>query len=270
MVKSVSLSKKKAVISAVIGIMAVSLFAVSLFYLVPLNSQEGSVVFALGAFDSSAPNSVYCMTFVLNVTFVNGTSVQNPGELNSTDIQQIQFSPADTYFGDVNAPGSWYCIFQFAHDYQIYTGVTGETTLDLGMVDVENSTMSFLSANGLMPPANYTIPTLNYPAQLSSTVYWSSWQAAVKPNILESRWTMNIDQIQSILANATDTVNIAFNLDMTSIAFYQLTTASGTLAGSATEQYSGPCATLQLFHEGDQLVGLQYNSSTIGLTMTES
>ena len=80
---------------------------------------------------------------------------------------------------------------------------------------------------------------------------------------------MNITQLQSILANATDTVNIAFNLDLTSIVYYQLTT-SGTQAGNATEQYSGPCAALQLFHEGDQLVGLQYNSSTVGLTMTES
>jgi hypothetical protein len=149
-----SLSKKKAMISTVIGMLAVSLFAVSLFYFVPLNSQEGSVVFAMGAFDSSAQNGVYYMQFVLNVTLLNGTSVQNASELNFADIQQIQqiqVSPADIYYGDVNAPGSWYCIFQFAHDYQIYTGVTGETTLDLGMVDVENSTMSFLSANGLMP-----------------------------------------------------------------------------------------------------------------------
>jgi len=268
-VKKLSLSKKKAVKYVAIGIMAVSLFAAIVSYIGPENSHTGLIAFAMGAVNSQSPNTVYSMGFFLNVTLLNGTSMENPSELNSTDIQQIQFGPTDTYSGSVNAPGTWIATFQFANDFQISTGVTGETPVDLGMVSVVNATMSFLAANepaGWSMPQN--IPTLDWPTQFNSTGYWNCW--ATSKSTCSEVWTMNITQIQSILANATDTVNIVFNLDLTSLVYYQFTTTSGTQAGSATEQYSGPCATLQLLHEGDQLVGLRYNSSTVGLTMTES
>jgi len=264
-----SLSKKKAVKYVIIGIMAVSLFAAFVFYTGPNNSHAGPIVFALAASNSQSPDTVYSMGFFLNVTLLNGTSLENPSELNSTDIQQIQFGPTDTYGGSVNAPAPWIATFQFANDFQISTGVTGDTPIDLGMVNVVNTTMSFLSANepaGWPMPQN--IPTLDWPTQFNSTGYWNCWSTSISS--CSEVWTMNITQIQSILANATDTVNIAFNLDLTSIVYYQFTTASGTQAGNATEQYSGPCATLQLLNEGDQLIGLQFNYSTIGLTMTES
>jgi hypothetical protein len=269
MVKPLSLSKKKAVKSTTIGIIAVCLFVATLFYMVPPNSQRISFVFAMSVLSSSSPSATaYSTGFPLTVTFLNGTSLQIQGELNSTDIQEIQIEPTDSYGGVVGLPSPWLCAFQFAHDYQILTEVTGETTLDLGMVDVVNSTAAFISADGELPPPNYTVPALNYPLQLNSTGYWSCWPSSNTTGT--EVWTMNIDQIQSILANTTGTVNIAFNIDMTSIAYYQLTMTSGTQTGNATEQYSGPCATLQLFHEGDQLLGLQYNPLTVGLTMTGS
>lgn len=269
-VKPLSLSKKRVIKYVATGIIVVSLFAAAVFYFVPGNSQTGPIAFALGALDSTEPNSTaYCMTFLLNVTFTNGTSVQNPSELNSTDIQQIQFEPCDNYYGCLYLPCPWGCAFEFANSFQIVTGVTGETPLDLGMIDIVNSTFSFYAANGtefLPPGPPYpAIPTLNYPLQANSTGYWSLF-----PCQFEGQWSMNIDQIQSILANTTDPVNIVFNVDLNSIVYYQLTTTAGTQSGSATEQYSGPCATLQLLHDGDQLLGFVYNCSPVGLTMTGS
>lgn len=272
MVKALSLSKKKVTIYAVAGVLAVCLFVATLFYLVPNNSQMGSVVFAMGPSDSSSPNGVYSMGFILGVTFANGSYTQNSGELNSTDIQQIEFDPTNAYGGLVTISDPYYCAFQFANDYQIFTGVTGETPVDLGMVDVVNTTQSFVTANKELPPPHYVVPGLpDYVVQYNYTGYWTSWETALPPSSMAaSRWAMNITQIQSILANATDPVNIVFNLDLTSTCFYQLTTSGGTQAGTATEQYSGPAATLQLFHEGDQLVGLQFNSSTVSVSMTVS
>ena len=246
--------------------MAVSLFAAFVFYLGPNYSQTGPIAFALGASSSPSPDTVYSMGFILNVTFLDGTSLENPAEVNSTDIQQIQLIPTNTFGGSVNAPSPWACIFQFANDFQISTGVTGETPLDLGMVSVVNSTLSFYSADMPPPFPHVDVPTLDFPLQFNHTGYWNCWGGS--PGISSEVWTMNITQIQSILANATGTVNIAFNIDLTTIAYYQLTTPSGTQAGNATDEYTGPCATLQLFNEGGQLVGLQSDCSTIGLTMT--
>jgi len=283
-----SFSKKKTIISTVIGVLVVSLFAATLFYLVPNNSHISSVVFALSSNDYPVPRgTVYSLEFSWNVTLLNNTSWPQPdnwpagylpssGGLNSTDIQQIQFTPLPAYFGDVGISEPFLCTFQFDHNYQISTEVTGETPLDLGMLNVINDTMSSWSASTQSTGGsdyvkeaqspNFTVPELNYTYQVNSTGYWSSatpplyWGAV--------NWTMSIDQIQSILANTNDTVNIAFNLNLNDIVYYQLTTASGTQTGTASVQYSGPWGTLQLFHDGDQLLGLQYDFSNVGLTMS--
>jgi len=284
-----SLSKKKAVISTVVGILAVSLFAAALFYVVPSSSRTGPIVFAMGAFGSSSQDStVYSLAFDLNVTFLNGTSWDSrstTGGLYSTDISKVQFMPLPSYIGNAGVPGPFVIAFQFVHDYQVLTGVTGETTLNLGMLDVVNFTdagyASLLgSQSDFTYPANFTAPPrLNYTYQVNCTGFWrldqSYWSTlnntgSPPPYWGQPLWAMTSDQIQSILVNTTDTVNIAFNLDMNSIVYYTLYTPSGTQMGTASVQYSGPWGTLELFHEGDQLLGFQYNFSNVVLTLMSS
>jgi hypothetical protein len=238
---------------------------------------------------SSLQNStIYSLQFTLSTTYLNGTTLeseQTAGGLNSTDIEEIQFTPINSYIGDPGVSGPFVATFQFAHNYQVLTGVTSEPTLDMGTLNTINYTMTnyaadFSSQSNFTWPANFTVPPrLNYTYQVSCNGSWSldqsSWYTLNNTGPPPSYWgqpiwTLNADQIQSILANATDTVNIAFNLDMSSIVYYILITPSGTQTGTASVQYSGPWGTLQLFHEGNQLTGYQYSFSNVCLTMTSS
>jgi hypothetical protein len=285
-----SLSKKKAVKYVAMGIMASCLFAATIFYLFPNSSHTSSIVFAMSVPDSSSQNStIYSLQFDLVTTYLNGTASESLGQtaggLNSTDIEEIQFIPVNSYIGNAGVSGPFVVTFQFAHNYQVLTGVTGETTLGMGTLNVVNYTMTgyagdYSSESNFTWPANFTVPPrLNYTYQVNYNGSWSLDQSrwytlnntgSPPPYWGQPTWTLSADQIQSILANATDTVNIAFNLDMSSIVYYILITPSGTQIGTASVQYSGPWGDLQLFHEGNQLTGYEYSFSNVGLTMTSS
>ncbi len=131
------------------------------------------------------------------------------------------------------------------------------------MLNAFNYTFSFGDAKDMHPPPGYRIPTLNYTLAVNGTGYWDLGLLPYGP----WNWHMNIDQIRSILLNTTGPASISFDLDLSMNVFYQITTEDGTQAGNATVEWSGRWGTLQLLHDGDQLLGLQYSFADVSLRM---
>lgn len=269
MVKSLSLSKKKVTRSVVIPIIAVSLLAATVYYSVPDSLHFRSIAFALGSGQLNSNSlTVYFQTEQLNATFFNGTTWTEgyptvAGELNSTDIEDIQLEPCPGYGGgNGGPPGPWLATFEYAFDWGIHAGLTGESVMDLGTLEVTNYTFSFYESQNMHLP-NSSAPILNYPLQVNATGYWNIGPLLYGP----WTWQMNSSQIQRILPNGTDPVNITFNLDLNINLYYQLTTNAGTQTGNATVQWSGPWGTLQLLHENGTLLGFQYGFSDVSLEM---
>lgn len=275
-----SLSKKKVTRSVVIPIIAVSLLAATVYYSVPDSLHLRSIAFALGPnVDSlnSANSSVYTLITELNVTFQNGTiytidlnlpigpSAVGVGELNSTDIKEIQLFPFPGYSPGLDLPKPFWAAIEYAADWGIPVNLRGERTLNLGVLNVANYTFGFGDAKDMRPPPDYRIPTLNYTLEVNGTGYWDL--GMLPPFYGPWNWHVNSDQIQSILLNTTGPASISFDLDLSMNVFYQITTEDGTQAGNATVEWSGRWGTLQLIHDGDQLLGLQYSFAEVSLRM---
>lgn len=251
----------------------VSLLAATVYYSIPDTVHVRSIAFALGPNPPNSMNSgnstVYSLVTELNVTFLNGTvwTSRYPdasiGELNSTDIKEIQLYPLPAYIGGLDIPGPHWAAIELAADWGIHTDLMGERTVDLGVLNVANYTFSFCEAGDMSLPPNYTIPELNYTLQVDATGYWHLGPELYGP----WTWRMNADQIQDILLNATGPANISVNLDLGLIVYYQITSRSGTQAGSATVEWLGKWGAFQLLHDGDKLLGLQYSFSDVSLRM---
>jgi hypothetical protein len=267
-VKSLSLSKKKAARLIVTGIIAVSLFAAAIYYAVPNSLHFKTIAFALGSGQSNSKSlTVYMQSYILNVTLLNGTIWEGSypnlaGELNSTDIEEIHFMPEPGYGGGNGFPGRYLATIEYAFDWGIPASVAGESIVDLGTLNVINYTFSFYEWHDSPLPTK-SPPTLDYPLHVNATGYWNIGPLLYGP----WTWQMNRSQIQSILPDGTDPVNITYNLNLNIHLFYQFTTEAGTQTGNATVQWGGPWGTLQLQHENETLLGLQYNFSEISLEM---
>jgi len=274
-----SLSKKKVARLVAIGIIAVSLFAATIYYTVPDGLHLRSIVFALGPNQSSSMNSanssVYSLIAEINVTFQNGTTyvtdlnlpdipgTVGAGELNSTDIKEIRVYPFPGYSSSLDLPKPYWAAIEYAADWGIRTSLTGEETTSLGVLNVANYTFSFGDSSGMHPPAGYKIPTLNYTLWKDATGYWDLGTLPYGP----WNWHVNSDQIHDILVNTTGPASISFDVDLSMNVFYQVTTQDGTQTGNATVEWSGTWGTLQLLNDGDKLVGLRYSFSEISLRM---
>jgi len=226
---------------------------------------------------NSINSSVYSLRTVVNVTFQNGTvweplwppEDENPAEINSTDIAQIVILPCPAYGGGLDLREHYLATLQYAFDWKIYTSLAGEEPIDLGLLDVANYTFSHYQAN-YRPPENFStpIPTLNYTLQVNTTGYWDIGM----PPPLYGPWTWRIDaaRIQNIVSNSTNPAEVYFDIDITVNLYYQIMTDSGTQSGYATVAWSGRWATLQLLHDGNQLLGFRYSGLDIGLRMMAS
>lgn len=277
-VKSLSLSKKKVTRSVVIPIVAVSLLAATIYYSVPGSFHLRAIAFALGPNLNSmnANSSLYSLIADLNVTFQNGTTwdfYNSPfglnyvgaTELNSTDIKEIQLFPFPGYSPGLDLQEPFWAAIEYAADWGIPVNLRGESTLDLGVLNVANYTFGFGDEKDMRPPPDYRIPTLNYTLAVNGTGYWDL--GMLPPFYGPWNWHVNIDQIRSILLNTTGPASISFDLDLSMNVFYQITTAEGTQSGSSTVEWSGRWGTLQLLHDGDQLLGLQYSFTEVSLRM---
>lgn len=273
MVKSLSISKKRLTKAVVVAAVAVSLFAATVYYSIPDTFRMRSIAFALGPnlpnSMNSGNSSVYSLVTELNVTFLNGTvwtsryPDASTGELNSTDIKEIQLYPLPAYMGGLDLPEPYWAAIEFAADWGIHTELIDERTVDLGVLNVDNYTFSFCEAGDMSWPLNYTTPELNYTLQVDATGYWN-----VGPEIYGPwTWRIDTDQIQDILLNTTGPANISVNLDLGLIVYYQITTSDGTRAGNATVEWSGRWGTFQLLRDGSKLLGLRYSFSDVSLRM---
>ena len=258
-----------------LAIVLVCAFAASLYYVIPDSPQAKSIAFALGPSSTNSVNSsVYSLATQMNVTFQNGTVWQIFGwpnisdEFNSTDITQILVLPEPAYGGQLDIKEHYLLSLQYAFDWKIYTSLASEEPIDLGLLDVVNYTFSHYLVN-YQPPAN-TPPLypLNYTLQVSTTGYWDIGM----PPPFYGPWTWQIDaaRIQNIISNATNPAEVNFDIDITVHLYYKITTDSGTQSGYAMVRWAGRWATLQLLHDGDQLLGFRYADSDISLTMMAS
>jgi hypothetical protein len=252
----------------VTGIIAVSLFAATIYYTVPNGLHFKTIAFAMSSGQSNSKGlTVYMQSYILNVTLLNGTTWEGScptlaGELNSTDIEEIHFLPEPGYGGGNGFPGPWLATIEYAFDWGIPASVAGESIVDLGTLEVANYTFSFYESHG-SPLPTIGPPMLDYPLQVKATGYWNIGPLLYGP----WTWQMNSSQIKSILPDGTDPVNITYNLNLNINLFYQLTTEAGTQTGNSTVQWGGSWGTLQLQHENDTLLGLRYDFSEISLEM---
>lgn len=257
-----------------LAIILVSAFAAGLYYGVPDSPRVRSIAFALGPSSMNSVNSsVYSLNTGLNVTFLNGTvwdSVWHPefsGEMNSTDITQIVVLPVPSFSGGLDLKEPYLVSLQYAFDWGIQTSSGGQSPNDLGVLQVANYTFSlYITSNGYPIPPNYSVPELNYTLDVDATGYWD-----VGP-LLYGPWTWRIgaSRIHDLIANTTDTAEVYFDLDLEVNVYYQIMTLQTEQAGFATVAWSGRWATLQLLHEGEQLLGFRYADTDIGLRMMAS
>lgn len=271
-------SGKRTLKLTALAVILVSVFAATTYYAIPDSYHAKSIAFALGPTSMNSINSsVYSLRTVVNVTFQNGTvweplwppEDENPAEINSTDIAQIVILPCPAYGGGLDLREHYLATLQYAFDWKIYTSLAGEEPIDLGLLDVANYTFSHYQAN-YRPPENFStpIPTLNYTLQVNTTGYWDIGM----PPPLYGPWTWRIDaaRIQNIVSNSTNPAEVYFDIDITVNLYYQIMTDSGTQSGYATVAWSGRWATLQLLHDGNQLLGFRYSGLDIGLRMMAS
>jgi hypothetical protein len=272
-----SLSGKRAAKLTAIAVILVSLFAATLYYAIPDGPRTKTIAFALGpSLDSmnSANSSLYSLIADLNVTFQNGTTwdfYNSPfglnyvgaAELNSTDIKEIQLFPFPGYSPGLDIQEPFWASIEYAADWRIPVNLEGESTLDLGVLNVANYTFGFGDAKDMRPPPGYRIPTLNYTLWKDATGYWDLGTLPYGP----WNWHVNSEQIRDILANTTGPAIISFDLDLSMNVFYQITTEDGTQTGNAIVGWSGRWGTLQLLNDGGKLVGLRYSFSEISLKM---
>jgi hypothetical protein len=261
-----------------LAIVLVCAFAGSLYYLIPDVQPVKSIAFALGpsSMGSRVNSSVYSLGTVMNVTFQNGTNWEISGypniakEFNSTDMTGIIIMPLPVFGGGGLDLGENYVIaLKYAFDWKIYTSLAGENPIDLGLLDVVNYTFSHYSANW-SPPPGYLSPIypLNYTLQVNTTGYWDIGM----PPPFYGPWTWQIDaaRIQNLISNATNPVEVNFDIDITVNLYYKITTASATQSGFASVSWAGRWAKLELLHDGDQLLGFRYADTDISLEMMVS
>jgi hypothetical protein len=269
-----STPRRKAVKLIGLAVILVSAFAAGLYYVIPDNPRAMSIAFALGPSSMNSVNSsVYSLATAVNVTFRNGTgwdSVWHPefsGEMNSTDISKIVLLPVPSFSGGLDLKEPYLVSLQYAFDWGIHASSAGQNPSDLGTFQVANYTFSlYMSCNNYPIPPNYSVPELNYPLHVDASGYWD-----VGP-LLHGPWTWRIDsgRIHDVIANTTDTAEVYFDLDLTVDVYYQIMTLQAQQAGYAKVAWSGRWATLQLFHDGDQLLGFRYGDTDIALRMMAS
>jgi hypothetical protein len=259
--------KRKATRSVIIAIIAVSLFAVIIYYSIPERLQVRSIAFALGPNLPNSSNSLNSTMGSLGisatVTFPNGTFrfIFTPGGLNATDIEEIQLYPVLPVSGVL--PGNWTAgIVTQTWDWKTRVTLTGEKILDLGSLEVTNDTTSYLVyGGGVPPPMNITTHLPSPTFATNSTDYWNTSQQYAP------YWHIDTGQIQNILPGMTGSANISISLDLGVSIHYQLITNVGIQTVNATAQWSGNWGTLQLFLDGGKLLGFRYNFPDISLRM---
>jgi hypothetical protein len=257
-----------------LAVMLVSVFAVATYYAIPDSRHMKSIAFALGPSSMNSVNStVFSLATDVTVTFQNGTEwnpsyyLQNlyQGEINSTDIIKTVVTPVSSFSGGLDLDEPYLIGLQYAFDWEISTSIS-EKTMDLGTFQLVNMTYSgYVMGNSYPIPENFSVPNLNYTLQENATGYWN----VGTPPLFYGPWTWWIDsnRTENIISNASNPAEVNFDLDLTANVYYQIMTNEGTQSGYATVEWSGRWGTFQLFHEGDQLLGLRYDFTDIGLRM---
>lgn len=269
-------SGKRALKLTALAVILVSVFAATTYYAIPDSYHARSIAFALGPNSMNSINSsVYSLATIINVTFQNGTvwdstwhmANASPAEINSTDITRIDILPEPSYGGGLDLQEPYILTLQYAFDWRISTSLAGEEPTDLGLLDVVNYTFSHYSAN-YRPPENLSTPTLNYTLKVNATGYWDI--GLPPPFYGPWTWQIDTDRIQNIISNATNPAEVYFDIDITVNLYYQITTNYTTQSGYATVAWAGRWATLQLLHDGNQMLGFRYRCVDIGLRMMAS
>jgi hypothetical protein len=275
--KTLNPPKRRLLMLASLAIVLVCAFAAGVYYALPASPRFKTIAFALGptGWDTFGNSSVYSLGTIMNVTFQNGTTWEISGTpnistgFNSTDITQILMMPLPAYGGQLEIEEHYVLALKYAFDWKIQTSLESESPVDLGLLDVANYTFSHYLANW-SPPPGYLTPLypLNYTLAVNTTGYWDIGM----PPPMYGPWTWRIDssRIHDLITNSTNPAEVHFDLDLTAHLFYQITTSSGTQSGYATVTWSGRWATLQLLHDGDQLLGFTYKDTDIGLRMMAS
>ncbi len=299
MVKTLSLSIKRAAVLAAVSIIAISLLVATIYILVPSDSPIRGIggftvaAFALGikgevreraAALSGNVSSVMNEGVVLTIKFLNGSTAKiwtwgsdyynGPtnfsipacvGQLNSRDIAGVRVDPLFTLNIGGDSPIT---VVLLTTDYTIHSDLAGETMEDLGVINVTHLRRGGVSGQGSQPPfsGRHYLNITDAAPDWTNTGYWDDYRGFPKEDTPPS-WGIYDTQIQNILPNASDPVTIIFKMELSINVDYRTMTYDGNVTGSAngTIQWSGTWGTLQLFHDGEDLIGLSYDFPSIYL-----
>lgn len=292
-----SLSKRRAATLAAMSIIAVSLLVGTVYLLVPSDlpiSTRTIAAFALGTQDevqararalSGSASAMFIEGMKLQFKFLNGSTEtiwdfgqsdvnewpnfsipECVGELNSTDIVEIHLDRTLTLCIGGDSP---IIATLLTSDCTVHSYLMGETTVDLGVLNVTDELMGGVSSQTSQPPFFARGKYLTYPhainPQWTNTGCWNDYRGF--PEDFPPAWQIDSAQIQNILLNASGPAIINFKMDLSVNVDYKSMTDDGnvTSSESGTAQWSGTWGTFQLLHEGDKLIGLTYNFTNIGL-----
>jgi hypothetical protein len=185
------------------------------------------------------------------------------GELNSTNIVEIHLDRTLTLCTGGDSP---IIATLLTSDCTVHSDLVGEIAVDLGVLNVTNERMGGVSSQVSQPPF-FGRKYLGYNAtpDWTNTGYWNDYRGF--PEDFPPAWQIDSAQIQNILLNASGPAIISFKMDLSVNVDYKSMTNDGnvTSSESGTAQWSGTWGTLQLLHEGDNLIGLTYNFTNIRL-----
>lgn len=290
-----SLSRRRAATLAAMSIIAVSLLVGTVYLLVPSDlpiSTRTIAAFALGTQDevqararalSGSASAMFIEGMKLQFKFLNGSTEtiwdfgqsdvngwpnfsipRCEGELNSTDIVEVHLDRTLTLCIGGDSP---IIATLLTANCTVHSDLVGETTVDLGVLNVTDERMGGVSSQVSQPPffgRKYQAPYNAIP-QWTNTGCWNDYRGF--PEDFPPAWQINSTQIQNIFLNASRPAIISFKMDLSINVDYKSMTNDGnvTSSESGTAQWSGTWGTLQLLHEGDNLTGLTYNFTNIGL-----
>jgi hypothetical protein len=295
MVRNLSFSMRKAAALAAVSIIAVSLLVGAIYLLIPSDSPisgRAVVAFALGTEPevleratalSGIASPAMNIGVVLTIKFLNGssekiwtfgpdyyngpTNLSIPtctGQLNSTDIAGIRVDPL---FALHIGGGGPITVVLTTADYAIGSDLAGDAIEDLGVINVTHQRHGGVAGIGSQSPF-FGRQYLNYSAasDWTNTGYWNDYRGFPKEDTPPS-WGIYDTQIQNILLSASDPAKIIFEMDLKINVDYKTMTYDGNVTSSlnGTAQWSGTWGTLQLIHDGEDLIGLTYNFPNIYL-----
>ena len=268
-------SKKELLKPAILAVIAASLLGTVVYYFIPQGPPFSMVAFALGR--NTQVSGDYSTLFVhglgFNVTFLNGSTIPvytifpmdeqgevnfpevYNGEINATDLEKITIYVTEGV--GMYDRGSLKFIVGCVQNRTINV----DLLMDEGIVDMGSSKTvgdTWRASFGDVPREELSEFPLNVTLKEStSTGYWATTDFV---------WEIGVQQLGDILHNSS-TANVTFALDASMCLKYKVVTSEGNVTGDAELQWSGTWGTLQLLHEGDEVLLVRYSFSNIKLNM---